>query len=202
MDSFLRTELHDSTFILHLGSPDGFPRLTRAVLGELLQQLDAAARSAAVRALVLAGTPAAFATGADLEEVSALTPVEALRFSALGQRVMRSLDQSAKPVIAAVRGYCLGGGFDLALACHLRIAADDAKFGHPGGALGIITGWGGTARLPRIVGRARASEILSSGRMIGAEEAHALRLVNHVVTPDDTIPASLSFASRFPPSAG
>ena len=196
MDSSVRFELRGSLLLISLESPDQFPRLTRAVLRELLTRFESVSADPAVRAAVITGTPQSFAAGADLAEVSALTPVEALRFSALGQSLMRAIECGPKPVIAAIRGYCLGGGFDLAMACHLRIASDDARFGHPGGSLGIITGWGGTARLPRIVGPARATELLTSGRIIDAAEAHAWRLISRVVPPAEVLPTATSFAQQ------
>jgi enoyl-CoA hydratase len=146
--------------------------------------------------VVLKGSDAAFAAGADLEEVSALDAVEAFRFSQLGQKLMNIIENSRKPVVAAIRGYCLGGGFDLAMACHLRFAAPDAVFGHPGGSLGLVTGWGGTARLPRIVGRARAMELLTTGRTITADEANAWRLVNRVVAEQGLIEAACAAARQ------
>ncbi|HEV8384329.1 MAG TPA: enoyl-CoA hydratase/isomerase family protein [Candidatus Acidoferrales bacterium] len=194
MESSVRFEPQDSVLLIRLNSPDQFPRLTRAVLRELLARFEILAAGPAVHAVVLTGTPKSFAAGADLEEVSALTPVDALRFSALGQSLMRGIESCPKPVVAAVGGYCLGGGFDLAMACHLRIAADDARFGHPGGSLGIITGWGGTARLPRIVGAARARELLTTGRIITAEEAYAWCLVSRVVPPADLLFSALEIA--------
>jgi enoyl-CoA hydratase len=149
-------------------------------------------------AVVITGTASSFAAGADLAEVSALTPVAALAFSALGQSVMRAIETSRKPVIAAIRGYCLGGGFDLAMACHVRIAGEDARFGHPGGSLGIITGWGGTARLPRIVGLARTQELLTTGRVITAAEALAWRLVSRIVPSETVMEAAVQFVQRLP----
>jgi enoyl-CoA hydratase/carnithine racemase len=160
--------------------------------------LDGVTARAGLRGVVLTGTDAAFAAGADLEEVSALTALEAVRFSALGQGLMRKIECSRLPVVAAIRGYCLGGGFDLAMACHLRVAATDAVFGHPGGSLGLVTGWGGTARLPRLVGHARALELLTTGQTIPADEAYAARLVNRLTSPDQTIAAAKELLRRPP----
>lgn len=196
MDSSVRFDLRGSVLFISLDSPDQFPRLTRAVLRELLSRFESIPADSAVRAAVITGTPQSFAAGADLEEVSALNPVEALRFSALGQSLMRAIESCPKPVVAAIRGYCLGGGFDLAMACHMRVAGDDARFGHPGGSLGIITGWGGTARLPRIVGPARAVELLTSGRIIDAAEAHAWRLISRVVPPADVLATATDLAQQ------
>ncbi len=150
-----------------------------------------------VRVAVITGTEKCFAAGADLAEVGALRAAEALRFSAMGQRLMRRIEQNSKPVIAAIRGYCLGGGFDLALACRLRVAASDAVFGHPGAALGIITGWGGTQRLPRILGvggRAQAMEMLTSGQTITAAEAYTFGLVSRVVPAETVVKMAVEIA--------
>jgi len=196
VDSSVHFDLRGSVLLITLDSPDQFPRLTRAVLRELLSRFENIPADSAVRAAVITGTPQSFAAGADLAEVSALTPVEALRFSALGQSLMRAIECCPKPVIAAIRGYCLGGGFDLAMACHMRIAGDDARFGHPGGSLGIMTGWGGTARLPRIVGPARAIELLTSGRIIDAAEAHAWLLISRVVPPAEVLAVAIDFAQQ------
>lgn len=151
-----------------------------------------------LRGVVLTGTDSAFAAGADLEEVGALTALEALRFSALGQGLMRRIERCPLPVVAAIRGYCLGGGFDLAMACHMRVAATDAMFGHPGGLLGLVTGWGGTARLPRLVGSARTLELLTTGQTISAQEAYAARLVNRLARPSETISTTVEFLRRLP----
>jgi enoyl-CoA hydratase len=197
VDSSVRFDLRGSILLIALESPDQFPRLTRGVLRELLTRIASIPADSVVRAVVITGTANSFAAGADLEEVSALTAVDALRFSALGQELMRAIESCPGPVIAAIRGYCLGGGFDLAMACHLRIAGDDARFGHPGGSLGIITGWGGTLRLPRIVGPARARELLATGRIITAAEAHAWRLVSRVVPTAEVLATATAFAQSF-----
>lgn len=205
----LQQNLADGILCLTLQGPDEIPRLSHALLRELHDVFDQIAAPASslprvaanttpaysgLHAMVITGTEKALAAGADLAEVSALTPVEALQFSALGQDLMRKIERCAMPIVAAIRGWCLGGGFDLALACHLRVAARDALFGHPGGSLGIVTGWGGTARLPRIVGRARAMELLVTGRSLTADEAFAARLVNRLVPPENVLPTAVEFA--------
>lgn len=185
---------HGDVLLLALADPTDFPRLTRAVLYDLRNQTNVLARASELRAAVLTGTEKCFAAGAELEEVAALTPREALHFSALGQSVMRAIERSAKPIVAGIRGFCLGGGFDLAMACHLRVAATDAVFGHPGGSLGILTGWGGTQRLPRLLaraGRSRALEALTTGRRISAEEAHAWGLVNRLAPPEEAVATAI-----------
>lgn len=196
MESTLRFAWLGNIVLLQLEDPSGYPRLGRALVEQLLLQLDALEQTSQLAGIVLTGTPEAFAVGANLSEVSALDPLEALRFSALGQRLMRRIERYAKPVVAAVCGYCLGGGFDLAISCHVRIAAENAVFTHPGGSLGIITGWGGTQRLPRVIGRGRSLAILTTGRTLTAAEALAARLVSRVVPTDGTVSAAVAFLER------
>jgi enoyl-CoA hydratase/carnithine racemase len=172
---------------IELDDPSGFPRLTRAILAELRRLLDTARKVPVPPAIVLTGTDKCFAAGADVAEVGLLDALEALRFSALGQGLMRKIEQHTRPVVAAIRGYCLGGGLDLALACHARVASTDAMFGHPGARLGIITGWGGTQRLQRILGprgRGKTLEMLASARTITSREAYLWGLVSRVVPPN------------------
>ncbi len=178
---------------------DGFPRLSRALLAELHLQMDALLspsmeRTRQIRAIVITGTTQAFAAGADINAISALTAPEARLFSALGQSLMNKIERSPIPVIAAIRGYCLGGGLDLALACHTRIAASNSSFAHPGGKIGIITGWGGTARLPRLIGRGRALDMLTTASTIDAFEAFSIGLVGRVVEPEAVLPEAFEFA--------
>jgi enoyl-CoA hydratase len=194
-----RVTRDEGILLIGLDGPDGFPRLTRALLTALRGQFREAQRDASVHALVLTGTDKCFAAGADLAEVSVLTPVEALRFSALGQSLMSEIESSPKPVVAAIGGYCLGGGFDLALACHLRVAATDAIFRHPGTSLGIITGWGGTQRIPRLAGsagRARILEALLASDKLTAEDALRCGLVHRLAEPHAAVATAIHEARK------
>jgi enoyl-CoA hydratase len=132
----------------------------------------------------------AFVAGADIVELSRHSPLTGKEFSLRGQHVFNFIEDLGKPVIAAVNGYALGGGCELALACHIRIASDKARFGQPEVNLGIIPGYGGTQRLPRLVGAGRAMELILSGEMIDASEAYRIGLVNKVVPAKELIPAS------------
>jgi enoyl-CoA hydratase len=154
----------------------------RKILSELEAQITNLAAERDLRGAVITGTDRAFAAGAEIAEIARLTPVAAFEFARYGQSVMRAIANSPKPVIAAIHGYCMGGGFDLALACHARIASPNAVFAHPGGSLGIITGWGGTQRLPRLIGRSRALEMLVTGRRLDAAEALASGLIQKIAT--------------------
>jgi enoyl-CoA hydratase len=172
---------HVDVLLLTLESEDGFPRLERQILTEIEAQILKLAENREVVGAVITGTERAFAVGAEILEIANLTPASAFEFSSYGQSVMRAIAHSPKPIIAAIRGYCMGGGLDLVLACHARIASHDAVFAHPGGSLGIITGWGGTQRLPRLIGRARALDMLVTGRRVDAAEAFACGLVQNLV---------------------
>src|SRR5581483_3675314 len=169
---------HDNWRLLRLISPDGTNRLTRACVSALTLALQDI--SSQPRALVVAGNPRCFSAGADLGEIMALTPVKALEFSRAGQELMNAIQHFPAPVYAAIEGYCFGGGLDLALACHYRTASLHAILGHRGAALGLITGWGGTQRLPRLVGKARALQMFIAAEKIHAGEALRIGLVDAI----------------------
>ena len=133
--------------------------------------------------LVITGNYRFFSAGADLEEIAELDGANAFEFSRLGQALMATIESFPAPVYAAISGYCMGGGLDLALACHHRIAAPNAVFGHRGAALGLITGWGGTQRLPRLVGKSRALQMFVAAEKIDAKQASEIGLVD-AIAPD------------------
>jgi enoyl-CoA hydratase/carnithine racemase len=169
--------------------------LSQALLAELAATAGAVTADPAVKAVVVAGGERAFAAGADITEFG--TPDDARR---IGTQLRAAFDAVAaipRPVIAAIRGVALGGGLELALACDLRVAADSARLGQPEIRLGIIPGAGGTQRLPRLVGPARAKEMVWSGRALRAEEAKAIGLVDRVVASDEAEPAALAWAATF-----
>lgn len=144
---------------------------------------------AAVKGVIITGAgPKAFAAGADIEEFSNFTIEEGTRMSAEGHAVLNAIERCPKPVIAAVNGFALGGGNELAMSCHIRIASENAKFGQPEVNLGITPGYAGTQRLAQLIGRGRALELLMTADIINAQEAHRLGLVNHVVPLDQLIP--------------
>ncbi len=173
---------HGPVRTLTVNRPDKLNALNAATLDALLAAFDAAAAEPAVRAVVLTGTgPKAFVAGADIAEMSALRPAEARDFSLRGQRLMRRIETLPKPVLAKVNGFALGGGLELAMACHLRIAADTAKVGQPEIGLGLIPGFGGTQRLLRLAGRAATLELCLLGAPIDAARAQQLGIVNRVV---------------------
>jgi len=156
------------------------------VLGLTEALLDLAA---ARQPLILCGDNKFFSAGADLSEIAALTGPQAYEFSKMGQALMNAIAQFPSPVCAAISGYCMGGGLDLALACHRRFASPDAAFGHRGAALGLLTGWGGTQRLPRLIGKARALEMFVTAQRVSADEALRIGLVDAIA--DDPEEAAL-----------
>jgi enoyl-CoA hydratase/carnithine racemase len=161
--------------VLRLVSADGTNRLTRARVLALAAALEELAREPFP--LILAGNARFFSAGADLHEIAALSAPDAFDFARLGQRLMQQVADFPAPVWAAIEGYCMGGGLDLALACGLRIASPSAVFGHRGAALGLMTGWGGTQRLPRLIGRARALQMFLTAEKLPAAAALGMGLL-------------------------
>ncbi len=171
----------DGIALITINRPDKLNALSAAVIGELTDVFDRVARDAAIRGVILTGAgEKAFVAGADINELAVLSPIEARDYALRGQRAFRMLEAMAKPSVAAVNGFALGGGLELAMACTVRFASENAKLGQPEVKLGIIPGYGGTQRLPRIVGRGRALELLLSGEPVSAVEAHRIGLVNAV----------------------
>jgi enoyl-CoA hydratase len=171
-------EPQENCDVVRLCSEDGTNRLTRACVLSLANAFHEMSRSP--RPLIITGNRRFFSAGADLNEIATLTGLEALAFSQAGQRMTDAVDEFPAVVIAAVNGYCMGGGMDLALACDHRIAAPHAIFGHRGAALGLITGWGGTQRLARRIGAARAIEMFIPAEKVDATRALRYGLVDRV----------------------
>jgi enoyl-CoA hydratase len=170
-----------------INRPDKLNALNADVIADLGRLADAVATDTAVRALIITGAgPKAFVAGADIAELAAVSGGQGRQLAERGQSVVRAFETLEKPVIAAVNGFALGGGCELAMACHIRLAAPNAKFGQPEVKLGLIPGYGGTVRLPRLVGRGIALELLLTARMVDAEEAARIGLVNRVV-PAETL---------------
>lgn len=166
--------------------PDKLNALNRETLGELTLAFRQAQQDDAVRVVVLAGAgEKAFVAGADIAEMTGLTPVKAQAFSRGGQDLMLTIERLGKPVLAKIQGYTLGGGMELAMACHLRIASEKAKFGQPEIGLGLIPGFGGTQRLTRLAGRGAALELCLLGQQIDAARAERLGVVTRVVAADE-----------------
>ncbi len=191
----LLVEVRDRIATLTVNRPDKLNALNAAVIGALGDAIADCRRRDDVAAVILTGAGRAFVAGADIAELNRATAVEARRISQFGQEVFQLFETSPKPTIAAVNGFALGGGCELAMACHLRLASDAAKFGQPEARLGLGPGYGGTQRLPRLVGRGRALELLLSAEMIGAAEAHRIGLVNRVVPGAELLDAARALAA-------
>jgi enoyl-CoA hydratase len=173
---------------LTVNRPDKLNALNSATVLELEDAFGRARRESEIRALIVTGAgEKAFVAGADINELAVLSPVEAQAYAARGQRVLRDLETMPKPSVAALNGFALGGGLELAMACTVRFASPNAKLGQPEIKLGILPGYGGTQRLPRLVGRGRALEMLLAGDPIDAAEAHRIGLVNAVVAQVDLL---------------
>lgn len=181
-------------FFLRLTSKDGMNRLTRDKLIALTTAIhEISSDNSRVAPLVISGD-SNFSAGADLNEIAALTGVAAYAFSSLGQDLMRAVVTFPMPVVAAITGHCMGGGLDLALACHRRVASPTAVFGHRGAALGLITGWGGTQRLPRLVGKSRALELLVAAEKVSSEYALEIGLIHAIAS--DPVAEAVMFVRR------
>ena len=185
----------DGVALVTLDRPDALNALNRALLTELRDRLAEVAEDAEVRAVVLTGAgDRAFAAGADIKEMEPMSVDEARAWGALGHECGRLLETMPKPTIAAVNGFALGGGCELALACDVRYASANARLGQPEANIGIIPGWGGTQRLARAVGIGMAKELIYSGRMVDAEEALRIGLVNAVFPPEEVLERALELA--------
>ena len=176
----LTLDVADRIATITVNRPDKLNALNDATIAELGQAIDEARTRDDVAGVILTGAGRAFVAGADISELSAQSPFDARARSQRGQEVFRRFETSPKPVIAAVNGFALGGGCELAMACHIRIASEHAKFGQPEVKLGIVPGYGGTQRLPRLVGKGRALQLLLTGEIIDAAEAVRIGLANAV----------------------
>lgn len=191
----LPTDGHAGVAVITLNRPDKLNALNAELLRELHAAITTCQHDPNVRVVVITGSgPKAFAAGADIAELHANDAVGGKLFAERGQAVFTAIERLGKPVIAAVNGFALGGGCELAMACHMRFAADSARFGQPEINLGIIPGYGGTQRLPRLVGLAKAYELILAGDMIDAAEALRIGLVNRVYAAADLLDQTLAFA--------
>jgi len=191
-EKYFEIERKAEVAILRIVSPDGTNKLGMArirALHRAIEELTREAQSGNLKSLIITGNEKFFSVGADLNEISVLTAAQAFEFSRRGQALMQAIDHFPVPAIAAIRGYCMGGAMDLALACDYRIAAPNAVFGHRGASLGMMTGWGGTQRLPRLIGKSRAMQMFLLAEMVKADEALRIGLANAIA--DDPITHAL-----------
>jgi enoyl-CoA hydratase len=173
-------EEHGPLAVIRLDRPAERNPLSVSTLERLDQLFSSLLNRDTVNAVIFTGSGDVFASGANIRELSSLTPESAREFAARGQSLFQKIADARPLTVAAVGGFCMGGGLDLALSCRLRVAAPGAVFAHPGARLGIITGWGGTQRLPRLVGDALAFEMFLTGRRLSGPEAFAAGLVQHL----------------------
>lgn len=183
----LLVHLSEGILTVTINRPEKLNALNAKVLSDLDTIMQEVYQEQNIHGVILTGSgEKAFVAGADITEFSSLNTEEAYQLARKGQDIFSTIERSPKPVIAAINGFALGGGCELAMACHIRIAATNAKFGQPEVNLGLIPGYGGTQRLPHLVGKGKAMEIILSGNMVDAAEAHRLGLVNHV-TPSEEL---------------
>jgi enoyl-CoA hydratase len=183
MSRAIIVEEHSSIVVVRLNRPAERNPLSIATLEELETIVYALNARSDINAIIFTGTDDVFASGANIRELRALTQETARGFAERGQRLFQKIADLQQLTIAAINGYCMGGGLDFALACDIRCASANAVFAHPGARLGIITGWGGTQRLPRLIGTACAVEIFTTARRVTSAEAHKIGLVNRIGDP-------------------
>lgn len=184
----LLTSLDNGIFTVTINRPDKLNALNKAVFDDLDKVLTEISNTSEIRSVIITGAgPKAFVAGADITEFNGLNKEQSMALAKRGQDIFFRMENSPKPIIAAVNGFALGGGCELAMACHFRIASDNAKFGQPEVNLGLIPGYGGTQRLTKLVGKGRAIELLISAGMLDASTALQYGLVNYVVPPGELL---------------
>lgn len=186
--SFILTDISNHIAILTINRPEALNAMNNMVVADLVSAVKTCIDDENVGVIILTGAgDKAFVAGADIKQMQSNGPKEALTFGQMGQHLTLLIENSPKPVIAAVNGFALGGGCEISMACHIRVASETATFGQPEVLLGILPGWGGTQRLPRLVSLGIANELITTGRMVSASEAKLIGLVNHVVPPNELI---------------
>ncbi len=181
----LLASLDNGIYTITINRPDKLNALNKDVFTDLNTAMDEVASNADIKSVIITGAGAkAFVAGADISEFSALNKEQAMALAKRGQDIFAKIENSSKPVVAAVNGFALGGGCELAMSCHFRVASENAKFGQPEVNLGLIPGYGGTQRLVQLIGKGKAMELLMSAHMIDANEAKQLGLVNYVTTAE------------------
>lgn len=189
-------EIKEKVGMVKMNRPNVLNALNIETLQELSKAISHLSESDDVRVIIITGEGKAFVAGADIAEMKDMSPDEAIQFSKSGQKVFDLIARTEKPVIAAVNGFALGGGCELALACDIRIASDKAKLGQPEVDLGVIPGFAGTQRLSRLVGVAKAKEMIFTGDMVDAQTAHSIGLVNQVVPADQLMNVCMKLANK------
>lgn len=193
MYSTLLTNLDNGIYTITINRPDKLNALNKDVFTDLDAVMNEVELNADIKAVIITGAGAkAFVAGADISEFTGLSHSEGMELARRGQNIFFKIEQCTKPVVAAVNGFALGGGCELAMACHFRLASENAKFGQPEVNLGLIPGYGGTQRLTQLIGKGRALELLMTANMIDAATALQYGLVNHVVTAEELLPKTVA----------
>lgn len=201
MSDFILKEYVENVLVIKINNPSALNALNSKVLSEIGEAFDEASKDANVNAIILTGEGKAFVAGADIAEMSTLNAEQGKLFGEHGAGVFRKIETTPKAVIAAVNGFALGGGCELAMACDIRIASEKAKFGQPEVTLGITPGFSGTQRLSRLVGLGKAKELIFTGNIVGAKEAKEIGLVNEVVEPEKLMETALEMAKKIASNA-
>lgn len=196
--STITTALENGIFTITVNRPDKMNALNKTVIGELGEAISEVYTNNEIKAAIITGAGAkAFVAGADISEFQELDSAGGQALAKRGQDLVFSkIENCSKPIVAAVNGFSLGGGCELAMACHFRIASENAKFGQPEVNLGLIPGYGGTQRLTQLVGKGKAMELMMTGAMIDAQEAKSIGLVNHVTSAEELLPKTISILSQ------
>ena len=193
--AFVKLEKQGHVGVLTIDRPEALNALNSQVLTDLDAAIDEVENDSEIYVAVLTGAGRSFVAGADIGEMKGFSSVEGKKFGVHGGNVFLKLENMSKPVIAAINGFALGGGCELAMSCDIRLASEKAKFGQPEVGLGITPGFGGTQRLPRIVGVSKAMELILTGKVIGAAEAKAIGLVSEVYPPEELMPKAMELAN-------
>lgn len=192
---YIQLESQGEIAILRINRPEALNAMNIDVISELSQTIDKVGADESIKVIIITGAgEKAFCAGADISYMVDIDPITAEKYASSAQSVLNKIERIEKPVLGAINGYALGGGCELAMVCDIRIASSNAKLGQPEVTIGIPPGWGGTQRLMRLVGPAKAKELVFTGKMIPAEEAFQLGLVNNVIslTPDDNLPPEVA----------
>lgn len=193
----LLTSLEGGIYTITINRPDKLNALNQKTLREIREAFCYVLDNEEIKGVIVTGAgPKSFVAGADISEFAGLDQQGGVEFSASGQDIFKMIELCPKPVIAAVNGFALGGGCELAMACHMRIASENAKFGQPEVSLGLIPGYGGTQRLTMHIGRGRATELLMTGDIVNAADAYRVGLCNYLVTPEELIPKCKEILNR------
>ena len=195
--SLIIKEINNNIAWLTINRPEAMNAMNQKVINELESNIHSCVSDDSVGVIIISGSgEKAFIAGADIKKMQKMSSEEALVFAKAGQQLTLTIEKSSKPVIAAVNGYALGGGCEISLACHIRVCSENAMFGQPEVLLGLLPGWGGTQRLPKIVGLGLANEMIATGSSITSTEAKEIGLVNHVVSQEELMSKCIDIAKQ------